>query len=107
VTEELADTFNLPVDEGVLVETVSAGSGAAKADLQPGDTEVVVAGETYVLGGDIIVSANGKKISEVEEIREVIAAHKPGQKIKLGIFRNETKSSVTVTLGRQPSSPQG
>ena len=92
VTDELADTFNLPVDEGVLVETVTAGSGAAKADLQAGDTEVVVAGETYVLGGDIIVSANGKKISEVEEIRDVIAAHKPGQKVKLGIFRDQTRS---------------
>jgi S1-C subfamily serine protease len=107
VTEELADTFNLPVDEGVLVESVTAGSGAAKAGLEAGETEVVVAGETYVLGGDIIVSANGKKISEVEEIRDVIAAHEPGQKVKLGIFRDETKSSVTVTLGRQPSSPQG
>ncbi len=107
VTDELADTFNLPVDEGVLVESVTAGSGAAKAGLEAGETEVVVAGETYVLGGDIIVSVNGKKISEVEEIRDVLAAHEPGQKLKLGIFRDETKSSVTVTLGRQPSSPQG
>jgi S1-C subfamily serine protease len=107
VTEELADTFNLPVDEGVLVESVTAGSGAAKAGLEAGTTEVVVAGESYVLGGDIIVSVNGKTISEVEEIRDVLAAHEPGQKLKLGIFRDETKSSVTVTLGRQPSSPQG
>jgi S1-C subfamily serine protease len=107
VNDELADTFNLPVEEGILVESVTAGSGAAKAGLEAGESEVVFAGETYVLGGDIIISANGKKISEVEEIRDVIAAHTPGQKIKLGIFRDETKSSVTVTLGRQPSSPQG
>jgi putative serine protease PepD len=107
VTQELADTFNLPVEEGVLVESVIPGSGAAKADLQSGETEVVVAGETYILGGDIIVSVDDEKIAAIEEIRDVIAAHKPGEKIKLGIFRDQKKSSVNVTLGRQPSSPQG
>ena len=107
LTADVADTFNLPVAAGVLVETVTPGSGAAKAGLQPGDTDVVVAGETYVLGGDIIVAVNGEAIAAVEDIRDVIAAHKPGQKIRLAIYRNEKRSSVTVTLGRQPSSPQG
>ena len=108
VTKDVADTFNLPVAEGVLVERVWPNSGAAKAGLKAGDMQVVVAGETYNLGGDIIVSVNGKKISEVEEIRDVIAGRKPGEEIKLGIVRDEKKSSVTVTLGRQPSSsPQG
>jgi S1-C subfamily serine protease len=107
VTEELAETFNLPVEEGVLVEQVFPRSAAAKADLRPGDTQVVVAGETYVLGGDIIVSVDGKKISELEEIRDVITALEPGQKVKLGIYRDEARSSVTVTLGRQPSTPPG
>jgi S1-C subfamily serine protease len=107
VTEELAETFNLPVEEGVLVEQVFPGSAAAKADLRPGDTQEVVAGETYVLGGDIIVSVNGEKISAIEEIRDVITALEPGQKVKLGIYRDEAKKSVTVTLGRQPSTPPG
>jgi S1-C subfamily serine protease len=107
VTEDVAENYNLPIDEGVLVEKVWPNSGAAKAGLKAGDTQVVVAGETYVLGGDIIVSVNGKKISEIEDIRDVIAAHKPGEKIKLGIYRDAAKSSVTITLGRQPSSPQG
>jgi serine protease Do len=89
------------------VEKVWPNTGAAKAGLKAGDMEVVVAGVTYNLGGDIIVSVNGKKISEVEEIRDVIAGRKPGEKLKLGIIRDEKKSSVTVTLGRQPSSPQG
>jgi S1-C subfamily serine protease len=107
VTEDIADDFNLPVEDGVLVEKVLPNSGASKAGLKAGDMQVVVAGETYNLGGDIIVSVNGNKISGVEEIREAIAARKPGEKLKLGIFRDEKKSSVTVTLGRQPSSPQG
>jgi S1-C subfamily serine protease len=108
VTEEIAADFNLPVERGVLVERVWANSGADKAGLQAGDTQVVVAGETYNLGGDIIVSVDGQKIAEVEDIREVIASRKPGEKVKLGIVRDEKKSSVTITLARQPpSSPQG
>ncbi len=104
VTPDLADTYNLPVDAGVLVEDVRAGSGADKAGLEKGDTQVVVAGETYVLGGDIIVAADGEQLSSIEELRDAIAGHKPGDKIKLRIYRNAKQTSVTVTLGRQPAS---
>ena len=68
---------------------------------------VVVAGETYVLGGDIIVSVEGEKISSIEELRDVIASHAPGDKVTLVIYRDAKKTSVTVTLGRRPASPQG
>lgn len=82
-------------------------SGADDAGLRAGDTEVVVAGETFVLGGDIIVAIDGTSISSVEELRDAIAAHEPGQKVRLTVFRGAKKKSVHVTLGRQPSSPQG
>jgi S1-C subfamily serine protease len=107
ITSELADRFSLPVEEGVLVESVADGSGADRAGLDAGDTEVVVSGETYILGGDIIVAADGKKISSIEELRDTIASHAPGDKIKLQIYRDSEKTSVTATLGRRPASPQG
>ena len=107
VTEDVAETYNLPVKSGVLVESVTNDSGADKAGLEGGKTQVVVAGETYVLGGDIIVAYDGKKISSIEELRDAIAGHKPGDKVKLVIYRDANKTSVTVTLGRQPPSPQG
>jgi S1-C subfamily serine protease len=107
VSSELAEKYRLPVEEGVLVEDITEGSGADRADLRKGDTEVVVAGTTYVLGGDIIVAADGEKVSSVEELRDAIAAHKPGDKIRLQIYRDSKKTSVTVTLGRRPASPQG
>jgi S1-C subfamily serine protease len=106
INPELADNYNLPVETGVLVEDVRSGTGADKSGLRGGKTQVVVAGETYILGGDIIVSFDGKPISSVEELREGISAHKPGDKVELGIFRAAKKMSVTVRLGRQPSSPQ-
>ena len=107
VTEDVAETYNLPVKQGVLVGSVTAGSGAGKAGLKGGQRQVVVAGETYVLGGDIIVSLDGEKISSLDQLRDAIAAHEPGDKVTLGIYRDAKKTSVTVTLGRQPPSPQG
>jgi len=107
VTEDVAENYNLPVKAGVLVESVTQDSGADKAGLEGGETQVVVAGETYVLGGDIIVAYDGKKISSIEQLRDAIAGDKPGDKIKVVIYRDAAKTSVTVTLGRQPASPQG
>lgn len=103
----VAEKYNLATTSGVLVETVTPGSGAQKAGLKGGKTRVVVAGETYVLGGDVIVTVDGKKIASIEQLRDVVAAHKPGDKIELVIYRKAKKTSVTVTLGRQPPSPQG
>ena len=60
-----------------------------------------------MLGGDIIVAFDGQKISSIEELRDAVAAHKPSDKVKLVIYRDANKTSVTVTLGRQPASPQG
>jgi len=107
ISSGVADTYNLPIAKGVLVGSVTSGSGAAKAGLQGGETQVVVAGETYVLGGDIIVSLDGKQISSIEQLRDAIAARKPGDKVSLVIYRDAKKTRVTVTLGRQPPSPQG
>jgi S1-C subfamily serine protease len=107
ITSDLAQTYKLPVDSGVLVERVKRGTGAAKIGLRPGHTHVVVAGETYVLGGDIIVSFDGKKISTYEQLRDAIEAHQSGDKVKVVIYRDAKKTSVRVTLGRQPPSPQG
>jgi len=104
VDPDLAETYNLAVEAGVLVEEVRSGSGASRAGLEAGETKVVVAGETYVLGGDIIVAFDGKRIASIEELRDAIAAHKPGERIKLAIYRDAKKTSVTVMLGRQPAS---
>jgi len=107
VTPDVAETYNLPVKAGVLVGSVTSGSGADKGGLKGGARQVVVAGDTFVLGGDIIVSFDGQQISSIEELRDAVASHSPGDKVELVIYRDAHKTSVTVTLGRQPPSPQG
>jgi S1-C subfamily serine protease len=95
------------VQRGVLVEEVQAGSGASKAGVKAGTTEVTVAGESYRLGGDIIVKANGQPVADLASLRDVVAALEPGDTVMLEVYRGETKKSIAVKLGRQPSSPSG
>jgi S1-C subfamily serine protease len=104
VNAELARVFRLPVDAGVLVEVVGDDTPAARAGVKPGTSPTVVAGEGYTLGGDLIVALAGKRVSSLEELRDVLADHKPGETVKLQIYRGNRQRALDVTLGRQPSS---
>ncbi len=107
IDETIARTFHLPVSSGLLVGTVFPGTGAAKAGLRGGDTQVTVAGTDYQMGGDIIVAADGKPVRTTEDLRDAISSRKPGDKVRLEIYRGSKKRTVVVTLGRQPASPPG
>jgi S1-C subfamily serine protease len=102
VSKEITKLFNLPVDHGLLLIRVYQGSGAAKAGLKAGTTEVVVAGESYRLGGDIVVEVGGKAVQTTEDLREAVSAKEPGDKIKLEAYRGDERRTFEVTLGRQP-----
>jgi S1-C subfamily serine protease len=102
IDQEIADVFNLPVEQGLLVVRVFDGSGAGKAGLRAGTTEVVVAGESYLLGGDVIVEIDGKQATTPEDLREAVSAKEPGDKIDIEAYRGDDKRSFEVTLGRQP-----
>jgi S1-C subfamily serine protease len=107
LTPDVAEEFRLAVKSGVIVETVQPGSGAAKAGLKGGTTDVTVAGESYRLGGDIIVSANGMPIKDLASLRDIASELEPGDTITLEIYRGEVKRTIDVKLGRRPSSPSG
>jgi S1-C subfamily serine protease len=98
ITPELLKLFNLPVDHGLLVHDVTTGTGAAKAGLQAGTSAVIVEGESYQLGGDIIVGADGERVASLEKLRDLIAKKKPGDKLNLQIYRDGKKKAVAVTL---------
>jgi S1-C subfamily serine protease len=102
VTKRLARTFNLPVNHGVLVQTVTPKSAAAKAGIVAGRTSVIMQGITYELGGDIITSVDGEAISTPEDLLNAIATLQPGDKLSLEIYRNGKEKHVTATLGNRP-----
>ncbi|HEY8774089.1 MAG TPA: trypsin-like peptidase domain-containing protein [Gaiellaceae bacterium] len=103
ITRDLARVFRLPVSKGLLVQSVQPGSGAAKAGLKAGTTQVVLAGESYNLGGDIIVGAGGAPVVTLDRLRDVVAAKKPGDKLQLKVYRGSKQTSIAVELGRQPA----
>jgi S1-C subfamily serine protease len=88
------------------VERVVPGSGADVAGLQGGADTVIVAGESYQLGGDLIVKAGGVPVSSTERLREIVSEHKPGDTLAIEYYRGSEQRTANVKLGRQPPSPQ-
>ena len=105
VTKSAAKLFRLPVSHGLLVARVQPGSGAAKAGLRAGTKDATLAGETYPLGGDLLAGIDGAPLYSVDQLRDVIGAKKPGDNVKLRVYRGDQQRTVTVKLGRQPSTP--
>jgi len=104
---EVVSLFRLPVDTGLLVERVEKGSPAAQAGIRGGSTSVVISGTDYTVGGDIVVAVAGKRVTNLGELRDLLATNMPGDKLEIELYRGSDKKTVTVELGRQSSSPRG
>jgi S1-C subfamily serine protease len=101
--------LNLPVKSGALVESVQAGTPAQRAGLKAGGLNVETSGGSVSVGGDIVVSVDGKAVASSEDLAAAIEAHKAGDKVTLGLWREKSgggyeRKSVEVTLAAQPNS---
>jgi S1-C subfamily serine protease len=105
ITPDVARFASLP-SQGVIVESVAPGGPAEKAGLRGSDgSTVILRGQSYQLGGDVITKADGRRIDSGDELRSVIGEMRPGDKLSLEIRRDGETTSVQVTLGRQPADP--
>ena len=53
----------------------------------------MLAGESYNLGGDILVEADGKPVASLDKLRDLVAAKKPGDTLRLVVYRNGKKKT--------------
>ena len=83
--ESTAKKYNLVV--GVYVKSVEDFSAAEKGGLK---------------SGDVIVEADGKSITTMDELNEIKNSHQIGDEMKLKINRNGTEKEITLSLGEQP-----
>jgi putative serine protease PepD len=103
VDSQIARILRLPVDHGLMVARVIKGTGAARAGLKPGATPVVVEGESWPAGGDLLVKADGHDLASIDDLRNVIADKKPGSSLSVELYRGDKEMKVDVKLGRQPA----
>jgi S1-C subfamily serine protease len=104
ITPEIAKALNLPVTEGVTVQSVVKGGPADKAGVEGGNTQATINGAQVSLGGDIITEVNGNKVAGMDEVVELVNKAKPGDEMELTILRDGNTKTATVTLGDRPAS---
>jgi S1-C subfamily serine protease len=104
ITPDIAKALNLPVEEGVLVAEAVKGGPAAEAGIQGGNTEATIEGSSVTLGGDIITELDGKKISGMDELVNIVNGKKTGEEIEVTLLRGGQQKTVTVKLGNRPAS---
>jgi S1-C subfamily serine protease len=98
----LAELFRLPALRGLLVQAVEPRSAAEAAGLRGGTTHVVLAGESYTLGGDLIVSVGGEPVASLDDLRAALEARRPGDRVEIELWRGEGRRELEVKLGRRP-----
>jgi S1-C subfamily serine protease len=100
---ELADQFNLPVHEGVLIQEV-VPNGPSDGVLRGGTSQEVLHGAPVVLGGDIITAINGEPIRNFDELIGYLVSNTSArQTVILTIVRDGQTIDVEVTLGARPA----
>ena len=83
--EETANTYHLV--QGIYVKAIEDFSAAEKAGFKI---------------GDVIIEADGKKITTMDELNEIKNSHQIGDEMKVKVNREGQEKELTITLGEQP-----
>ncbi|MBX3084806.1 MAG: trypsin-like peptidase domain-containing protein [Anaerolineae bacterium] len=99
----VAADLKLPVDYGVLVTSVAAGSPAEEAGLRGGAQTASIRGNVLTTGGDLIIAINNQRMRDFEALLTFLLDNtSPGDTITLTVIRENATFDVQVTLRERP-----
>ena len=103
MTYQLSQAMNTNVTYGVLIVTVAPGGPASISGLRGGSRNATIDQQQYLIGGDIIVSVNGNRITNFDSFSAYLEEHAAaGETVQLGIIRGGHLLTIRVALGSKP-----
>ena len=89
---------------GMLVEAVPSGTPAARAGIHGGDHQALDQrdGSVVVLGGDVLVSIDGHRVTSMDELHDLLGKRRPGQKVAVVLKRDGKTVTLSAELGERP-----
>lgn len=100
---QLAQANGNNVTYGVLVETVIAGGPAASAGIQAGTKQATVEGQTFLTGGDVIISINGTRIVDHNALASYLEEKATvGHTLVVGLMRGTSYMTVNLVPTARP-----
>ncbi|MBI3380814.1 MAG: Do family serine endopeptidase [Aquabacterium sp.] len=90
LTPEMAETFNLPVKDGVLITGVLHNGPAAQGGMRP---------------GDVVVEVARVKVANTAQLLNAVASLKPGEAAQLRVQRGGEVLSLSVVVAKRPKTP--
>ncbi len=97
-----ARALKLPVEEGVLVGQIVRRGPSDRAGLRGGTSAVIVGNTRLIIGGDIIVAADGQPVRSSDDLTRLLRMKKPNEPMTLTVLRGGKELRIAVTLGERP-----
>jgi S1-C subfamily serine protease len=99
ISPELADQMGLAADYGLLIVSVVPGGAADRAGLRGGNEPAYLGNTRITLGGDLIVAIDGQKVTDQQDLSDVMNNHRAGDTVHVTFYRGKRKMEVDVVLG--------
>jgi S1-C subfamily serine protease len=100
---DLAEQIGLPADYGVLLQKVVPGGAAERAGLRGGTQQAYLGNTPIYLGGDLIVAIDQDRVTNPQDISEIMDRHQAGDSVTVTFYRGTRKLTLKLTLGEAHS----
>jgi S1-C subfamily serine protease len=81
------------------------GSPAERAGVRGGSLSVIVQGEEYLVGGDILTAIEGTPVRTHQDYLAKVKTLKPGQRARITVLRDGQRRELSLTVGERPRLP--